>query len=470
MKTSSATPTADVYATVWRWHFYAGLFAAPFLLILSITGAIYLFNDELNDWIYPELRFATTDGPALPPSRWIDSVMQAYPDARITRIDTPTAEGRSTMLHVRSADDAALRVFVDPASAQVLGSFEYSRTLVGFADRMHGSLLLGDIGDAIVEIAACWTVVLVVTGLYLWWPRNRGPVAGTWVPRLRARGRTFWRDLHKITGLYAAVLIVFLVMSGLPWATVWGGQFLTPISNALGVGYPTGNRTKSQVASATVGEVVGEVPWTLQQAPMPQSAPAGGAHAHHHPMTSHAPGPQAVAIDIDEATRILAANGMSGAYRLTLPDGPTGAFTAYTYPDQPEGQRTLHIDRYTGAVLGDLRFEDYGAVAKLVEWGVAIHLGNYFGRLNQIIMLVTCLMIIALVATGLVMWWRRRPVGAVGAPVSKQPLRASSAILLMLLLTLCFPLAGASLVLALLVELAWHTLKRRDSRRLSGAC
>ncbi|MEC8879964.1 MAG: PepSY-associated TM helix domain-containing protein, partial [Pseudomonadota bacterium] len=48
---------AGRFAMLRRWHFYLGLCTAPFLLILSITGAIYLFNDELNDWIYPQLRF-----------------------------------------------------------------------------------------------------------------------------------------------------------------------------------------------------------------------------------------------------------------------------------------------------------------------------------------------------------------------------------------------------------------------------
>jgi uncharacterized iron-regulated membrane protein len=28
---------ASLYRTIWRWHFYAGLFVLPFILILSLT-------------------------------------------------------------------------------------------------------------------------------------------------------------------------------------------------------------------------------------------------------------------------------------------------------------------------------------------------------------------------------------------------------------------------------------------------
>ena len=61
---SASTPAPKgLYRTIWRWHFYAGLIVAPFLLILAVTGAIYLFNDELNDALMPELHFVARDQP-----------------------------------------------------------------------------------------------------------------------------------------------------------------------------------------------------------------------------------------------------------------------------------------------------------------------------------------------------------------------------------------------------------------------
>ena len=61
----------DVYRAVWRWHFYAGLFVAPFLLILSVTGAIYLFNDEINDVLHAEKRIVALHAETLPLGRLV---------------------------------------------------------------------------------------------------------------------------------------------------------------------------------------------------------------------------------------------------------------------------------------------------------------------------------------------------------------------------------------------------------------
>lgn len=436
-------PSRRLYAAVWRWHFYAGLFTAPFLLILSITGAIYLFNDELNDLIYPELRFAPSGDQILPAGQLVNAALHAYPDSTVTRIDMPVAPGRTAMVFVTPAHGEPLRVFVDPGDAQVLGDFIYTHTLVGFADVAHGSLMIGDLGDAIVELAASWALVLVVTGLYLWWPRRRQGGNGERRP---------WRKVHRLTGVYSAILILFLIVTGLPWATIWGGQFLTPISNALGLGYPAQLQHHGQTSQKTLADTLEDAPWTLQQAPLPTAG-------HHH----HSAGPATASpIGIDQVHRILVAHGIPYGYRLSLPQTPTDVYSAITYPDRPEGQRTLHIDPYSGDILADTGFRDYGAIAKLVEWGVALHMGNYFGRLNQLIMLFTCLAIIALVITGLILWWRRRPPGRLGAPPAPPPTSKRSLALITGALLLFLPLAGASLVLVLTVE--W-LLRRRLTQR-----
>ena len=331
----------------------------------------------------------------------------------------------------------------------MLGSFIYPRTLVGFADVFHGSLMMGDVGDAIVEVAACWTLILIATGLYLWWPRGNQQ---RWRPNLTLRGRKYWRDIHRFTGLYAALLIVFLVLTGLPWATVWGGKVLQPVSNALGLGYPAQLRHHNDSShQKTMTDTLGEAPWALEQAPLPRS----GGHAHHHHQNNGG-----ADIGVDAAAAILTAHGMDSAYRLSLPQDGSDLYSAYTYPAQPEGQHTLHLDRYSGDVLADVRFADYGAIAKAVEWGVAIHMGNYFGRLNQIIMLLTCLAIIALVITGLIMWWRRRPHTGLGAPRALAPPRKRLMVGMTLGMLVLFPLAGVSLVVVLLIETAWRRLRR----------
>lgn len=433
---------------------------APFLLILAVTGAIYLFNTELNDAIYPDLMFVDEAAPPVAASQWVASAEAAFPGSKVTRIDTPVEPGRSAMLFVTPAEGMPRRVFVDPATAAVLGSFVYERTLVGLADTIHGSLMLGWFGDAVVEIAACWAVILIVTGLYLWWPRRAKTKGGIWYPRIAARGRRFWRDLHAVTGVYVAALVLFLVFTGLPWAGVWGGQLLEPAVEALGLGYAGARTPPASITQENTNLTAAErgrgSPWALETVAPPNS----GGHAHHGgsaPMGDMAPA--GTDIGVDRARRIVAEQGLAKGYWLMLPMGPTGIYKAQTYPDRPQGQRTLFIDRYSGTVLRDVGFAEYGPAGKAIELGIALHMGNYFGRINQLVMLATCLAIVALVISGFVMWWRRRPAGRLGAPPRHAPMRTRYLGAIVLTMIVVLPLAGASLVAVLIADRVLQLLR-----------
>ncbi len=63
---TTESPSNRFYRTVWRWHFYAGLFVIPFMLILAITGIIYLFKPQLDAAMYPNLMFVTPAATTLP--------------------------------------------------------------------------------------------------------------------------------------------------------------------------------------------------------------------------------------------------------------------------------------------------------------------------------------------------------------------------------------------------------------------
>ena len=88
--------------------------------------------------------------------------------------------------------------------------------------RLHGELLMGNRGSAVVELAASWAIIMIVTGLYLWWPRKAKTLGGIVYPRLGGGSRMFWRDLHGVTGFWISGLALFLLFSGLPWAKFWG--------------------------------------------------------------------------------------------------------------------------------------------------------------------------------------------------------------------------------------------------------
>ncbi|ABA05573.1 propeptide, PepSY amd peptidase M4 [Nitrobacter winogradskyi Nb-255] len=449
---SNSFSALALHRTVWRWHFYAGLVVAPFMFILAVTGAIYLFNDEINDVLHRDLRIVAPVSEPAPLSKMAEAAITAYPGGKVTRIDTARATNRSVEVFVTPATGDAVRVFVDPGTGRVLGSYVYARTLVGFADIAHGSLTLGSIGDNIVELAACWGFILVATGLYLWWPRGRFRLGGVLYPRIGRRGRPFWKEWHAVVGMWSAFLIMFLILTGLPWASFWG-DLLRRGTDLAGIGYPANHRLQGTTPSTTtVKDAAGNAaPWTLEQAPIPDSDP----HAGHHGHITSAPAAKRM-LGVDDVAAILTREGLMAPYRLILPKNASGVFTAFSYPDQPETQRTLHVDQYSGRVIGDVRFADYGWAAKAVELGVQIHMGNYFGRLNQIVMLIPCIGIIVLTITGPLMWWRRRPKGEFAAPQPLSSPRLRTSAMIVIGLCVMFPLAGASLALAMIADWVWE--------------
>ena len=456
-----------LYRTIWRWHFWAGLVVAPFLLILSLTGAIYLFNDEINDALYSDLRLVTPRTAPVPVSKMLRAALTAHPGA-VSRIDLPDAPDRAAIVFVTPRQGEALRVHVDPGTGRVLGSLVYARTLVGWADEMHGSLLLGTIGDRIVELAACWALVLIATGLFLWWPRGRWRAAGTLWPRFDTGGRRFWRALHGPVGVWTSALIAFLILTGLPWAGIQG-DLLQRIGTAAGIGYPESFRNHGAPESEPMKAALGTAPWTLEAAPMPRSAaiPAHhGASGHAGHATPAATDDAAAIAGVDRVTALLARQGLAGGYRLFLPAGVTGVYTAYTYPDRPEGQRTVYIDRYRFRQIGPtVRYADYGWLGRIVELGVAIHMGNYFGRANQILMLVPCIGIWLLAISGVMMWWHRRPRGKIGVPPPLPGARLAGVAAVVAVAGIALPMFGASLIVLAIADAALLRLARSAGQR-----
>ncbi|MGH7004257.1 MAG: PepSY domain-containing protein, partial [Alphaproteobacteria bacterium] len=112
-----------------------------------------------------------------------------------------------------------------------------------------------------------------------------------------------------------------------------------------------------------------------------------------------------------------------------------------------------HYDRYSGRPLVDIRFADYGAGSKAIEFGIGVHQGQYWGLANQIVMLSTCLAIVLTSVTAVVMWWKRRPSGRLGVPPMPSQKRVFAALTLVIVgFGLFFPLTGFAVLAMLVVD------------------
>lgn len=442
------TQTNKLYLAAWRWHFYAGIYVIPFLLMLSFTGLIMLFGDQIDSVQFREQLFVTEGTQLMSAEAQLLTAQEAFPDATLSEFIPATQPDRSTQISARMEDGRNLTIFVNPYTNEVLGSLDKDTTWYAWANGIHGSFMLGERGDTLIEIAAGLGVMLVITGLYLWLPRDRQKLRQAFLPRLRGKGRKIWRDLHASVGFYASLGLLFFLISGLSWTNVWGGQFVQAWNSFPAEKWGAVSLSADTHADLNHG-VLDEVPWALEQTPLPASGSLAGQ-----------PGiPADFPVNVDTVMAFARDNGFTG-YRVNLPMDAEGVYTISA--DTMSGDitnatqdRTVHIDQYSGNVLGEVGFADYSLMAKGMAAGIALHQGD-MGAWNMIGNLLFISGILFITISGIVMWWLRRPKGMLrlsAPPMPKDMPLWKGAVFIMLLLSLAFPLVGITLLALLAFDL-----------------
>src|SRR5690606_36020917 len=166
---------SGAYRAVWRWHFYAGVLVMPFLLLLTLTGGLYLFKDEIDHAVYRSMIEVPVSAQQADPDQWLAAAARAG-EGRAANVLVPDRADQAVRVRVDRPDGAQRTVFVDPHTATVTGITAYGGVTETIKKLHSLSLFGGPIGTALnilVEIVAGWAIILCATGLYLWWPRRR---------------------------------------------------------------------------------------------------------------------------------------------------------------------------------------------------------------------------------------------------------------------------------------------------------
>lgn len=424
--------SGSFYRAVWRWHFYAGLLVLPVLVWLAVTGGLYLYKAELERLVYRDwISVVPTDAPK-PLAELVPAIGQAA-GGTVTQIIRPAEASESWRMTVAMPSGERRTAFVDPYQGTLLGTTRQGGVMQTVRD-LHSLIITGPIGNAVVEIVAGWAIILVLTGFYLWWPRNGSPVLGL---RGAPRHRRFWRDFHASAGALAGGVILFLAVTGMPWSGMWGKNLQGMVAaNEWG-------RPKAPMAMKEHREHEGRstLPWSLQAAAPP--------HAHGDGD-----------IGPDRVAALAAAGGFGPSWTMTLPAKEGDPYLLSANTIRAEDARILYVEPETGRVLQDAGYADFGPGARLIEWGIATHQGQEYGEPNRLVMLAGCIAMLLLAGTAPILWWKRRRGNRLVAPArSLDPRRARTVTGLMLALGTLFPLTGATMLAALVADRLWMGMK-----------
>ncbi|HTU45398.1 MAG TPA: PepSY domain-containing protein [Bryobacteraceae bacterium] len=436
-----------LYRAIWRWHFYAGVFCIPFVIWLSITGSIYLFRPQIERWLDRPYDHLHIDGNRTTPERIARAAVAAVPHSSLHYYELPPGPDAAARVVVGVGTEE-FRVYVHPVTDKALYIINEDHRPMTLLAHLHGQLLAGRWGSYLIELAASWAIVLLLTGLYLWWPRQTEKLGGVLWVRFGKAGRIFWRDLHAVSGVWISAFALFLILTGLPWANGWGTYFKR-IRQMTGTAaahqdWTTGRASELAARAAMNSNSLNAV---ANMPDMPSME-----HADHVERMMRHPASEEYSA-FDRLVPLAASLGLAAPIKIMPAAKPGGLWTIKSDSQNRTLRDVVQADPQTGAVVGRQNFDQTMLLDRVVNIGIATHEGQLFGLFNQFLGLLTTLGLITLCVSAVAMWWRRRRAGMLGAPLPLERPRWSFAVFAAVFaLALYLPELGVSLILVLLTE------------------
>lgn len=217
-----------------RLHLWLSLLTAVPLVVLCVTGALLVFEDELLRWEYRQQAPVTPSGEKRPLQECLEAAQRAHPDLRFSTIFLPKSSRDAVRLvsipkksaaafaeYIAGGDATPQVVSVDPYTAAVIDRRAYGREWMTQVRALHVSFFADKIGHWIVGVSTIVFLFLLLSGLFLWFKRGGG-----WrrlLIKWDARGRRWHYDVHAGVGFYSTVTLFVigltgvLIWIGVPW-------------------------------------------------------------------------------------------------------------------------------------------------------------------------------------------------------------------------------------------------------------
>lgn len=355
-------------------HLWLGLGSGLIVFIVSLTGAVFTFQDEIRDAAQPWRLVAAPTATArpLPPSRLQAAVVASHPGATPS-YTTYYGPGRSATVYFTDPAGGSYLASLHPYTGRVLHEQDLATDFFTIVQALHMYLLLPPaVGEWVVGGAVAIFLVLVGTGLVLWWPKRRQERRQRLTIRWSARWRRLNYDLHQVLGFYIAAGACILALTGLFMSFGSWLQAASLVANA-GQHYPL--------------EEVPPAVDTLATAAAPARPLVDVAYAQVRQQS-----PTAAMVVIGPA-----ASRTQPVYCLTYQKA-LHYYHRDEYYFHPVSGRLLralpHATKSNGRKLGDLNYD--------------LHTGQLLGLGGKIVAFLVSLLAASLPVTGTLLWWGRR--------------------------------------------------------------
>jgi len=343
-------------------HLVGGLVAAIFLILLGLTGALLVFENEINHWLNPKLTEVQPVGERLSLNALTEKLERSHPGYKVSALSLSAKDDLAFAVFLDGgARGGSIRAAVNQYTGEELGDPAKGNQFMQRAHQFHTHLLLGEVGGEITGWSSVFLLGLSVSGLILWWPRKLWKFTGR-------RASRFNFDLHNVLGLYSSI---FLFLFGLTGVVI---------------------HFENQTA-----RLINRLTGSTEPQPVKAAAQAAGAQ----PL-----GPDAllaVAIQTVPGAQVTFIQGLGNVRN------PVRVIMKYPEDGTPAGRTIIYIDPVTGNVLSSQpsRTASWGfRVVKL--WNREIHTGDIYGWPTRILACLMSLALPVLAVTGPLIWWGRQ--------------------------------------------------------------
>jgi uncharacterized iron-regulated membrane protein len=358
-----------------KLHLWFGFGSGLIVFFLGITGCILAFQREIELVTIPAQFTMEKDQPYLPPSVVKEAAQNALPGKHVHGI-AYGQPGKSAMVSFYNEDpEYFYLVYIDPYTAEVLQARNFDDDFFDFILEGHFYLWLpAEIGQPIVATATLIFVILMITGLILWWPKNKSATKQRFKIKWNAKWRRVNYDLHNVLGFYMTWVGILIALTGLVWGFQWFSTSLYYVTS----GGKTMREFYLPVSDTTIVQRHENPAIDVLWARMSKEYPSAEMIEVHVP-------------ESDTASIEVAVNPHEGTYWKT----------DYVYFDQYSLEE-IAVNHPYG------RFANTSVADKIMRMNYDVHVGAIGGLPGKILAFIASLICASLPITGVYMWWGRR--------------------------------------------------------------
>ncbi|MFC4262536.1 PepSY-associated TM helix domain-containing protein [Ferruginibacter yonginensis] len=363
-----------------RIHLYLGLAAGLVITFNCLTGAILVFETELQQLFHKNRYFVTASTQRLTADSLIHTVQQQLPNATVNgikfyNVDTrsaevnitqkPTKKSTATVTNKKSNEGIRLTVFINPYTAKIIEVYNYRKSFFYFTMDVHRWLLAGDVGKIIVGVATIIFLFILITGIILWWPKNKAVLKQRLTLKRGAGFKRLNHDYHVVLGFYSAIFLFVFAFTGLAWSFDWFNKAIYSVTNSS-MERPKAPKSTILPTFKVPVEAAYQVVWGQQ--------------------------PNAI------------------TYNISLPKDSAETYAvnilAYNAPHE-SATDTYFVDQYSSQIVSTQYFKDRNKGQKVRATFKPIHVASIYGYTSKIIGFIVCLLGTFFPISGVIMWWNR---------------------------------------------------------------